>query len=158
MTATRDMWSTSIGLLILRAGIGGYMLTHGVGKLRMLTAGAFDTFGDPIGLGSELSLVLVTMAEFVCALFVISGFLTRFAAVPVVFSMGVAAFVAHAGDPWSMERAAMAFFSGESETWSSKEPALLFLTGFLALAFTGAGTFSLDEVIRRWRARRVAAR
>ncbi len=147
--------SASIGLLILRLGVGGYMLTHGWGKLQMLLAADFDKFGDPIGLGSGPSLVLVVMAEFLGAALVVLGLATRFAAVPVVFAMAVAAFVAHASDPWSMERAAMRFFAGESKSWASKEPALMFLIPFLALIFTGAGRFSLDHLLaRRWRARR----
>lgn len=147
----------AIGLAILRVGTGSYMLSHGIGKLRMVLAGNYDQFGDPIGLGPGLSLILVTAAEFLGALLVIIGLATRFAAVPVVVAMAVAAFVAHAGDPWSMETAAKAFFSGESKTWSSKEPALLFLVPFLALIFTGPGGFSLDALLaprlREWRNR-----
>jgi len=143
--------STSTGLLILRLGVGGFMASHGVGKLRLLLAGSFDVLGDPIGLGPVPSLVLVTMSELLCALLVVVGLGTRFAAVPVVFSMGVAAFVAHANDPLSAETAALAFFAGTSKTWFSKEPALLFLIPFLALAFTGAGALSVDEWIRRRR-------
>lgn len=143
--------STSIGLLILRLGVGGYMCSHGVGKLRMLLAGDFAKLGDPIGIGSVPSLVLVTAAEFLCALLVMVGLGTRFAAVPAVISMSVAAFVAHAKDPWSSETAAMAFFSGQSKVWFSKEPALMFLFVFLALVFTGAGALSLDGLIERRR-------
>lgn len=142
---TRDL-SMSVGLLILRLGVGGYLLSHGVGKLRMLLSGDFQ-LGDPIGIGPVPSLVLVTVAEFLCALLVVIGLGTRFAAIPVVISMAVAAFVTHAKDPWSAETAAMAFFGGQSKTWFSKEPALLFLTVFLALAFTGAGALSIDGAI-----------
>jgi putative oxidoreductase len=92
---------------------------------------------------------------------VIVGLATRLAAIPVVIAMAVAAFVAHGADPWSMEKAAMAFFAGESKSWASKEPALLFLIPFLALAFTGAGRFSLDAVfgpkLAALRARRQSA-
>ena len=155
--ASQDI-STSVGLLVLRLGIAGYMASHGVGKLRMLNAGQAEQFGDPIGLGPGLSLALVTFAELACALLVVVGLATRLAAIPPVIAMGVAAFVAHGADPWSSATAAMAFFAGTSKTWSSKEPALLFLVGFLALAFTGAGRFSLDAVIgpalQRARARR----
>jgi putative oxidoreductase len=151
----------SIGLLILRVGIGGYMLTHGWGKLQMLLAGDFDKFGDPIGLGKPLSLFLIVMAEFAGALFVMLGLATRFAAVLPVVSMGVAAFVAHGSDPWTMEEGYRLFMTGASKSWASKEPALLFLIPFLALVFTGAGRYSLDALIGpRWqetRARRTAA-
>jgi putative oxidoreductase len=144
---------TSIGLLVLRLGIGGFLLSHGVGKLRMLMSGEFAQFGDPISIGSGPSVALVTLSEFVCAGLVMVGWLTRLASVPVVISMGVAAFVAHAGDPLSAETAAKAFFAGTSTTWFSKEPALLFLIVFLAFFFTGAGDLSIDGAIRRRRAR-----
>lgn len=150
-----------IGLLILRLGIGGYMLTHGVGKLRMLLAGDFDKFADPIGLGPAASLVLVTGAEFFCALLVALGLATRLAAVPAAFAMGVAAFVAHGGDPWTMGEGARLFQAGAAKSWSSKEPALLYMIPFLAIAFAGGGRFSLDALLcprwRAWRERRAAA-
>lgn len=142
----RDRW-TSIGLLILRLGIGGYMLSHGVGKLRMLLAGGAATFPDVIGIGASLSLVLVTFAEFGCALLVMLGLATRLAAVPLVIAMAVAAFVAHGSDPWSSSTAAQAFMSGASKSWASKEPALVYLLAFVALAWTGAGAFSLDRLV-----------
>ena len=147
MEAERKEISVSIGLLILRLGIGGYLITHGWGKLQMLIAGGAEKFGDPIGLGSTVSLALVTTSEFLCALLIILGLATRLAAVPVVISMSVAAFVIHAGDPWTMEAAANAFFGGASKTWFSKEPALLYLIPFLSLVFTGGGKFSLDGLI-----------
>jgi putative oxidoreductase len=137
MEAGRKDTMTSIGLLILRAGIGGYMATHGWGKVQMLMAGA--NFPSLIGLSGKTGLWLVTGAEFGCALLVVLGLLTRAAALPVAFAMGVAAFVAHGNDPWTASGGA------------SKEPALIFLVAFLALAFTGAGRFSLDALI--WRRR-----
>lgn len=155
MEAGRMDWTGSVGLLVLRLGVGGYMLTHGWGKLQMVLAGDFGRFGDPIGLGSGLSLLLVTMAEFFCSLLVTVGFATRFAAGPVVFAMAVAALVAHAGDPWTMGRGAELFLSGQAKSWASKEPALLFLVPFLALMFTGAGRYSVDGLVGPWwRARR----
>lgn len=154
MTNTFDRENAiSVGLLIMRFGFGVYLLTHGVGKLEMLMNGQFEQFGDPIGLGNQLSLTLVTFAEFVCAILVIIGLATRFASIPVVINMAVAAFVAHGSDPWTMTEAANLFMSGQSESWASKEPALLYLTPFLGFIFTGAGRFSLDEIIRRRRAR-----
>jgi putative oxidoreductase len=140
MEPQRQGVTTSIGLLILRLGVGGLMLTHGWGKLQMLLAGEFDKFGDPIGLGKEVSLAGIVGAEFVCALLVVFGLGTRLAAAVVVFAMAVAAFVVHANDPWTMGAGA------------SKEPALLFLIPFLALVFAGAGRLSLDHLI--WSRRR----
>ncbi|MGH9458254.1 MAG: DoxX family protein [Thermoanaerobaculia bacterium] len=149
----REPWY-SIGLLILRLGVAGYLLTHGWGKFQMLAGGKFDQFGDPIGIGATASLILIFFAEFVCSILVIIGLGTRFAAIPVVIAMGVAAFVAHGGDPWTAGGGASLFFAGESQSWASKEPALVFLLVFLSLAFTGAGRFSLDALIARARAKR----
>jgi putative oxidoreductase len=146
VTRWQDL-TNSIGLLILRVGIGGFMLTHGWGKLQMLLAGKFADFGDPIGLGSGPSLVLVTVAEFFAALLVMLGLATRFAAVFPVVAMGVAALIAHGNDPWTMGTAAQLFMAGETKSWSSKEPAFLYLIPFLALIFTGPGRFSLDGLI-----------
>lgn len=138
----------SVGLLILRVGVGGYMLTHGWGKVGMVRAGA--AFGDPIGIGDAASLYLATFAEFVCAALIVFGLATRFAAVPLVVNMAVAAFVAHRADPWTMEQAAKLFMEGKSQFPASKEFALLYLIPFLTLLFTGAGAFSLDGLIWRW--------
>jgi putative oxidoreductase len=147
MDANRSDLVSSFGLLLLRAGAGGYLATHGWGKLHMVIEGQFDAFADPIGLGLKPSLILAMLAEFGCSLLVVVGLFTRLAAIPVVFTMAVAAFVVHASDPWSMETAAKAYFAGTSKTWSSKQPALLFLIPFLALVFTGPGRFSLDRLI-----------
>jgi putative oxidoreductase len=147
--------TTSIGLLILRLGVGGFMASHGWGKVQMLLAGQAEQFGDHTGLGATASLILITFAEFVCSILVMLGLLTRLAAVPIVIGMGVAAFVVHGGDPWSSETAAKAFFAKQSENWFSKEPALLYLIPFLALIFTGAGRLSIDGLI--WRKRPSAA-
>jgi putative oxidoreductase len=138
--------ASSAGLLILRVGIAGYMVTHGWGKFQMALAGNFE-WADPIGLGPTLSLLLVTFAEFFCAILIILGLATRLAAVPLVFAMGVAAFVAHANDPWTMGAAAQLYMAGEAESWASKQPALMFGIAFLALIFTGPGKFSLDAIV-----------
>src|SRR5262249_42892459 len=94
-----------------------------------------------------LSLILVMSAEFGCAILVIIGLFTRLAAIPIVIAMGVAAFMAHASDPLSMEEGAKLFASGQATSWASKEPALLFMVPFLALVFTGAGIFSIDGML-----------
>jgi putative oxidoreductase len=158
MTGRQDRM-VSIGLLILRLGIGSYLLTHGLGKLRMLLARDFEKMGDPIGLGPVPSLILVTTAEFLCALFVMLGLATRVAAALVVISMSVAALVAHGDDPWTMEKGYELFMSGQSKSWASKEPALLYLIPLLALIFTGAGMLSLDGLIwPHWRERQATAK
>jgi putative oxidoreductase len=146
MSSDRNL---SLGLLILRLGIAGYLATHGWGKLQMVLAGQYEMFGDPIGLGSKASLLLVTFAELVCALLVVIGAATRVAAIPVVITMLVAAFVAHGSDPWTMDAAARAFFSGASKSWASKQPALMYAAAFLGFVFTGAGRYSVDALFAR---------
>lgn len=146
MESPRPGITSSIGLLILRLGIGGFMLTHGWGKLQMMLAGDFDKFGDPIGVGSAASLVLVVVAEFVAPLLIMLGLATRIAAVFPAVAMGVAALLVHGADPWTMGAAAELFQAGEAKSWASKEPAMLFLIPFLALIFTGPGMFSLDHL------------
>lgn len=129
-----DSTTASIGLLILRIGIGSFMLfAHGWGKLAGFAELA-DKFPDPIGLGSTLSLALAVFAEVVCSLLIIFGLGTRLASVPFLVTMLVAAFVVHADDPWG-----------------KKEFALLYAIPALSLVFTGGGRFSLDHLIRKRR-------
>jgi putative oxidoreductase len=117
----------SIGLLILRIGLGGMLLTHGLQKIKILT---MDTiaFSDPIGLGPTLSLILTLFAEVICSLFIIIGFKTKWATIPNIILMLVAAFVVHGSDPFG-----------------AKEKALLYLVGFLCLFFTGGGRFVIKK-------------
>ncbi|MEM7202844.1 MAG: DoxX family protein [Planctomycetota bacterium] len=145
----------SVGLLILRVGVGGFMVTHGWAKLQMAMESGLSAFPDPLGLGAGPSLLSATAAELGGALCVVLGLLTRVSALAVAFTMGVAAFVIHGADPWTMQQGAALFSAGDAESWSSKEPALIYLVPFLALVFTGPGTISLDEKL--WRRRRSAA-
>jgi putative oxidoreductase len=126
----------SIGLFILRVGVSSFMLMHGWTKTLKVLEGEFGMVGDPIGLGEETSLVLAAGAEFACAILVMLGLGTRFAAIPLAFTMLVAAFTFHLNDPL--------FAAGGA----SKEPALVFGLVYLALIFTGAGWFSADGLIR----------
>ena len=116
----------SIGLLILRLGFGTYMLSHGIPKLMGFTQ-MVNKFPDPIGLGSQLSLALVIGAEVGCSLLLILGLFTRLACIPLAFTMLIACLVVHSADPWK-----------------AKELATVYLTVYVALAFIGAGKYSLD--------------
>jgi len=149
---------SSIGLLILRLGIGGYMLTHGWGKLQTLLSGNIPEQFDPIGLGPTVSFVLVVFAEFLCALLIITGLATRLATIPLVVAMGVAAFVAHGADPWTAATGRALYLAGEATSWASKQPALTYFFVFLALAFTGPGRLSLDALVGPRLKRRKTAR
>src|SRR6056297_1058602 len=119
--------ATSFGLLIIRLACGGLMLaTHGWGKLTGFSEKS-SQFADPLGVGSETSLALAILAEVFCAAAVILGLFTRVAAIPLVITMLVAAFLVHGDDPFQ-----------------KKEFALLYAIPFFALVFTGAGKFSID--------------
>ncbi len=82
----------------MRIVVSASMLAHGVPKLVDLFVGNFD-FPDPIGLGPELSLALVTFAEFFCSIFILLGYWSRFFAIPLIINMLVALLVVHGGDP-----------------------------------------------------------
>lgn len=118
----------NIGLLLFRLVLGFFMLTHGWQKIenfQLMSAG----FPDPIGIGSSASLALIVFAEFGCSLLLISGLFTRFATIPLIIGMIVAAFVIHAGDPFS-----------------KIELSSLYLSLYVVLVILGPGKYSLDNV------------
>lgn len=143
----------NFGLFFFRVLLGLLMLVgHGAPKIGT----AFSAIGaegplqfpDPLGIGAWFSLLGAIGAEFFCAVLIIVGLLTRVAAVPLVFTMLVGAFLVHAGDPLFPQ-----FLSGiegapaEYATLLTpfKEYALLYALGFGLLIFTGPGLFSLDR-------------
>jgi len=124
-TAGRLLTSDT-GLLFMRLAIGVLMLGHGMDKLADLIFGNL-AFADPIGIGSGPSLALAVFAEFGCSLLVIVGFRTRLAALPIIATMLIAAFVVHV-----------------DEGWPGRELPLLYAVPFLTLVFTGGGRYTLD--------------
>jgi len=117
------------GLLAIRLLSGGMMLTHGIPKFDRLFVEGPVKFADPFGLGPEISLGMVLFAEVGCSLLVMLGFKTRWATLPLLFTMLMAAFYAHGNDPFS-----------------DKELSLLFFTLFLSILISGGGRFSLDHI------------
>ena len=117
-------------LLFLRLFIGGMMLSHGWAKLASFST-LSATFPDPLGVGSTLSLLLI----------LIFGLMTRLAALPLMFGMLMAFFVIHGADPFAV-----------------RELPLLYLGVYVFLLWGGAGSYSLDEWIRRRIIRREIAR
>lgn len=122
------------GLLLLRGVPSGIMMTHGWPKFQRLLSqwGSEEgvKFFDFMGLGPDISLVLTVLAELVAPALMIVGFQTRWAAMPAAFTMGVAAFLVHGGDPLG-----------------DKELALLYLVCFSAVACLGAGQWSIDAAM-----------
>jgi putative oxidoreductase len=118
--------------LVLRVAISAFMLTHGYGKLQSALAGGEIQFMDPFGLGQATSLYLAVFAEFFCSIFLILGFATRLAVIPLIVTMLVAVLIAHGSDPFE-----------------KKEMALDYLVVYLVILVCGAGKYSLDYFISR---------
>ncbi len=117
------------GLLVLRLVVGIFMLTHGWQKLSNYDA-MLQQFPPMLGLSSEVGLSLIIFAEFFCSIALILGLLTRFAAIPLIIGMSVAAFVAHSGQPFG-----------------NKELPLLYLGMYVVLLLTGPGKIALDTIL-----------
>ena len=119
--------TSDLGLLVLRLGFSGLMLTHGWGKLQMLLEGQGAEFPSVMGMPGTLSLVLAVIGEFVAPILIIVGWKTKLASLFPIITMAVAAFVVHASDPFG-----------------KKEFPLLYLFGFLAIFLLGAGKLSIE--------------
>ncbi len=116
-----------IGLALLRIVPSLMMISHGFPKFQKLISGDF-TFANPLGIGETPSLFLTVIAEFVAPLLVIVGYKSRIAAIPVAFTMLVAAFVVHGADPFG-----------------KKELALLYAVIFVVISLVGPGKFGIDR-------------
>ncbi|MNK31585.1 hypothetical protein D3C87_500220 [compost metagenome] len=114
-------------ILVIRLFVGISMLTHGLPKLEKLIANDKIEFMSFLGLGSAISLVLVVFAEFLCSVFIILGFLTRFSTIPLMVTMLIAFFVVHGSDPYA-----------------TKELSLVYFFFYLTIFILGSGKFSLD--------------
>ena len=117
--------------LFLRLFIGALMLTHGLAKImayRELSA----VFWDPIGIGSQVSLVLSIIAEVGCSVLLIFGIFTRLAVLPLLVNMLVAVFVVHGSDAFAV-----------------RELAVLYLGVYLVIFFWGGGRYSVDNLLFR---------
>lgn len=120
----------NLALLILRVGVGLFMFTHGWGKMINLFGEGSVKFADPLGIGVTASLALVVFAEMFCSFLLIIGLFTRFAALPLIVTMLVAAFIIHGDD-----------------SFSGKEMALLYLLIYVSLFITGPGQFGADKFV-----------
>ena len=123
--------TTKVSLLLLAVRIifGILLMNHGIQKwsnFQEMSA----VFPDPLGIGSHLSLGLAIFGELVCSMAFIIGFLYRLAMIPMIFTMGVAFFVIHGNDPFSL-----------------KELAFVYLVIFILMYIAGPGKFSLDRLI-----------
>src|SRR6185437_6276640 len=120
-----------IGLLLLRLFLGiNLFMRHGLEKIMHFSHMA-SHFPDPIHIGSHASLIYALISDGICSLLVALGLGTRVAALVVAVDVGIAFTLVHR----------YPFLSGQGELL------LLYFGGFLALVFTGAGSYSLDEIL-----------
>ncbi len=118
-------------LVLIRLWTGAMMLYHGSLKL----FGGMERFMETVVTKLHLPPALgwlAALTEFIGGLFLAVGFLTRPAAMLVAITMLVAAFGAHATDPWAR-----------------KEFALCYAVFSVAIVIAGAGRYSLDAGIAR---------
>jgi len=104
------MANADFGLLILRLAGGGFMLTHGLDKFQNFSQYVAQ-FPGMFGMSPSLALGLVTFAEFLCAALLAVGLFSRMALVPLIVTMSVAAFVAHAADPFAKKEMALLYLA-----------------------------------------------
>lgn len=120
---------TDIAILALRVFAGLAMVYgHGFKKLAKLTGDDPIQFADPLGVGMELTLYVAILAEFVCASLIVIGLFTRWATIPLIITMSVAAFLVKM-----------------SQGFGEMELPLLYLFVFLAILLVGPRKYSLDH-------------
>ena len=124
-----DGTAISLLLLALRLLFGGLLLSHGIQKWTNFESMS-AAFPDPLGVGHSVSLGLAIFGELFCSIGFILGALYRLAMIPMIFTMGVAFFVIHGNDPFSL-----------------KELAFVYLVIFILMYIAGPGKFSLDRLI-----------
>jgi putative oxidoreductase len=125
--------NTDVAAFLLRLVFGGLFIYHGWQKIAGFSE-ISPQFPDLIGIGGKLSFLLVIFAEFVCGIFVVFGFYTRLAAVPILITMIVAFFVAHAKD-----------------AFNAKELAFVFMLLSVVIFVLGSGKFSVDRLLQKKR-------
>lgn len=129
-----------IGLFLIRAIIAVVFMYHGAQKLFGLfgghgisgTAGFMGQMGFPLPTASA---VAAGSAEFFGGLALLTGVAMRLLAVPLAFTMFVAAFAVH-GDAFSLQNSGM-------------EYALTLAVVVTGLAFTGPGALTVTRLLGR---------
>jgi putative oxidoreductase len=120
----------------LRIVVGGVFVAHGAQKLFVYgipgVAGLMGQIGVPFPV---LSAVAVTAAEFLGGLALLAGFFTRWAALPLAFSMAVAAATVHLKAGFFLP--------------NGVEYVLTLFAATVALSLTGSGAFSIDGLLAR---------
>jgi len=127
-----------VGRLILRLTVGVLMLLHGIAKL----TGGIGFIVDVVtkaGLPAPFA-YLVYVGEVLAPILLIIGLWTRAAAIIVVIDIIVAIALVHGGELLALN---------DAGGWALELQGL-YLFGALAIAFVGAGRYSLGGIYGRW--------
>lgn len=125
------------GRLLLRLAVGGLMLFHGLHKL---IGGVDGIAGMLVAKGLPGFVAYgVLVGEVICPVLIVLGILTRPAALALAFTMVVA---------WLMVGIANTGALDKTGAWAI-ESLVYFFIGALAVAFLGAGRYSLAPA--QWR-------
>jgi len=126
----------SFGLLILRISIGTMLIHHGYEKTADIQNFA-DAFVRPIGLPFPiLSSYIAAYSEIYGSWLVIVGLFTRFAALSIVGTIGVAIYHAIVTAGFNIYLL---------------ELLILYMGGSLCILLLGSGDFALDRFLKRFR-------
>ncbi len=124
------------GIALLRIGIGGVFVAHGIQKLAVFGIGGLAGFLGQLGVPfPTLSAVAVTAAELLGGLALVAGLFTRWAALPLAFSMVVAAVTVHLKNGFFLP--------------NGVEYVLTLFLASVALVLTGSGAFSIDRLLEK---------
>ena len=126
----------SFGLLILRISIGTMLIHHGYEKTADINNFA-DAFVRPIGIPFPiLSSYIAAYSEIYGSWLVIVGLFTRFAALSIVGTIGVAIYHAIVTAGFNIYLL---------------ELLILYMGGSLCILLLGSGDFALDRFLKRFR-------
>lgn len=125
----------SFGKLLLRLGIGGMILLHGIAKI--LHPESLQFIGEKLaafGIPAEAA-YLVYVGEVLAPLLVIFGLMTRFGALMIVINMLVAIVLVHSHEVMQLTK---------HGGWAIELQAL-YLLGGLVIFFIGSGRYALSR-------------
>ncbi|MBO9647183.1 MAG: DoxX family protein [Variovorax sp.] len=124
--------SDDTGKFVLRVALGILILLHGIAKLRGGGVGGIANMLSSHGVPGAVA-YLVYVGEVLAPVLLIAGIYTRAAGWIVAINMVVAIWLAHTGQLWEL---------GKSGGWALEVQGM-FLFGGIAVAFLGAGRFSV---------------
>jgi putative oxidoreductase len=133
---TRTLDRHAIGTTLLRLIVGATFMAHG--WMKLFTFGVAGTAGFLTSAGVPMASVMapiVIATELGGGLLLVLGLLTRYASVPLLFTMAVAIATVHLQHGFFLPQ--------------GYEFALLLGVALLTLVLQGSGAFALDNVIGR---------